>query len=154
MSEVFEGIAYAGPHVSTLNVEQRNEMVPYELAPGRHLLAALPARGPFSKATDRHAALLSEQVGSTVLIRYDTRIGHRSAVIYRNAAVERSYGEKDEIYVELDKTGEPILAGKRFRVDELQPEDEYETISNAIQLALEETGVMSWPEFMAILEHI
>ena len=100
----------------------------------------------FTFKMDGVAEHLSITFGFALLVRYDDRIGHRSSAYIVDGRLQSSYGEEDEIWVLLDDNGEPLLSGPRFHTSELDPDPdvEYETIENAIQLGLKDFGAGDW----------
>jgi hypothetical protein len=105
----------------------------------------------FTEDLDGIAEALSKTLGTSLVVRYDDRIGHRSSKLYRDGELIRSFGEDDEVYVLLDEDGEPIPEGERFSLQDLDPDEEYETIKNAIQLGLEGLGRGDWPSVFDLI---
>lgn len=105
----------------------------------------------FSAEIDDLAANLSSVYGSSLVVRYDDRIGHRSSILYKEGKRARSFGEEDETYVLLDEEGEPLRDGARFKLAELTSDEEYETIENAIQAGLAEFGKGDWESLHELL---
>jgi hypothetical protein len=105
----------------------------------------------FAEAFDGLAEFLSDRLGTSLVIRHDDRIGHRSSKLYRNGELVQAFGEDDELYVLLDEEGEPISDGERFSLRELDPDEEYETVKNAIQLGLDGLGRGDWNSVFSLI---
>lgn len=152
MSEIFEGVVIRVPAkvvesvIANLNTDL--EFGLFGLSGQLSILYRNDARevAEFSNTTNWLAEKLSRPLAQTLLVRYDSRIGHRSSVLYVNGALKREFGMKDELFVPLNEDGEPILTAPRLRFTELNPEEEYETIENAIQLGLTELGDGNWSD--------
>jgi hypothetical protein len=108
----------------------------------------------FSPTMDELATRLSLTLGKALLIRYDSRVGHRSAEYFRGGRLERSFGEKDELYVEVDEQGLPMASSPLYTPEQLDPTLEYETKKNAIELGLEDFGTGDWESIMDFVASI
>jgi hypothetical protein len=97
------------------------------------------------------AAAASKPARRALLIRFDSRTGHRSAELFEDGERRRSFGDADELYVPLDESGEPVLTAAPLRFADLDPEQEYETIENAIQLGLKAFGRGDWKTLFALI---
>ncbi|MGH9459689.1 MAG: hypothetical protein ACRD1X_00600 [Vicinamibacteria bacterium] len=158
MSEIFEGIL-CRTSVDEVAVTLGSQESPLALGTAQldEELAVVyrndPRReGQFSVELEDIAATLSSSFGQALLVRYDSRIGHRSSKYYVEGEPVRELGHGDEVYVLLDEEGEPLLAGERFGIDQLDPDKEYETLKNAIEMGLDALGAGEWSallEFMA-----
>lgn len=98
----------------------------------------------FEGEIDHLAAELSKSFGKALVVRYDSRVGHRSSVFFRDGAMVCSYGEDDELFVPLDVNGAPITIAPPIKRADFSEGEEYETMCNAIQLGLVTLGVGEW----------
>jgi hypothetical protein len=155
MSEIFEGIVYPtaepraadraltpGPPLET-RILDHNLAVSFRQDPR--------ARAAFSDQMDGLAAEYSRHLGKALLVRFDSRIGHRSAELFERGRHVRSFGETDELYVPLDERGMPIGTAKALPADQLDPTVEYETSTNAIQLGLRSLAADGWDSLFAVM---
>jgi hypothetical protein len=160
VSEVFEGVLFRGVAALVQPVlDNAREQFPVDLEPVGKGLSALFRTGPradaeFSETMDRVAALTSELTGSALLIRYDSRVGYRSSALYQQGRLVRAVGPADERWIRLDRHSERQVNGPTYSVDELEldPDAEYETLENAVELGLDALGAGDWDElrlFMA-----
>jgi hypothetical protein len=156
MSEVFEGVLLASPFNE---VQQAVGTLPSSLSPKVERLDDLSivsrndqgGRPQFSPEAERIAADLSNIVGKALVVRYDSRIGHRSSELFVNGNMERAFDEADELWVLLDEEGEPLLDGERFKLADLDPDQEYEAIANAIELGLQSLGSGDWKKLLLFI---
>jgi hypothetical protein len=151
MSEVFEGVLLT----ATFNeVEQAVKTLPSSLNPRLKRLGDVSVvycdnqrnRRPFSPDIERIASDLSGNLGKALVVRYDSGVGHRSSKLFVNRNMEKAFCETDEVFVPLDEDGYPLLDGERFKLPDMDPDQEYETIENAIQLGLQSLGAGDWKE--------
>lgn len=98
----------------------------------------------FSEKFDELGAVLSSTYGKALVVRYDSRIGHRSSTYFEAGAEVASFGEKDEIYSPLKDDGS--VTGTRITFDKLDDDEEYETIENAIELGLNRLAMGTWED--------
>jgi hypothetical protein len=105
----------------------------------------------FSAQVNKLAAEFSTRYGRSLVVRFDSRVGHRSAALYINGQRASVFGETDELYVPLDERGLPRTNEKPLRADQLAPGEEYETIENAIQQGLKALGRGSWSELFRLM---
>jgi len=87
------------------------------------------------------ASELSAPTGVAVAAFYDDRVAHREAWLFSGGAATRSFGAADELWVPTDERGEPIATAEPLTFDRLDPGEEYETVRNAIDLALLAAGI-------------
>jgi hypothetical protein len=92
------------------------------------------------------ALWLSRQFDSVLLVRYDSRVGVRYSALFQLGVETQRFDRETEMYVPLDDAGEPLLDANWRRFSELDPNAEYETVQNAIELGFEVFGYGSWPE--------
>jgi len=109
------------------------------------------SEGGFTQRMEEFAAEASMRAPRILLVRFDSRTGHRSAALFENGKRKQDFGETDELYVPLDEAGEPIGDAPRLRRSELDPDQEYETIENAIQLGLKALGRGKWPDLFRMI---
>jgi hypothetical protein len=120
-----------------------------QCAPG---LAAVFATGPrndasFFNIADLLAQELSAAFGRALLVVFDDRTGTRASSLFRDGRADAEFGEEDELWVPLDANGHPISDGPRLTLAQLDPDREYETAANAIQLGFATMGhADAWPE--------
>ena len=155
MSEVFEGVLYPVEPGSGAQPTVRHG-VPFEvhdLEPGLRVVYRSDSRqdAAFSEDVDRLAGELSGQHGRSLVVRFDSRIGHRSAALYLDRQPALVFGEADELYVPLDEQGLPRREAEPLRADQLAPEEEYETIQNAIEQGLKAFGLGNWDELLRFM---
>jgi hypothetical protein len=156
MSEVFEGVLLASPfneaqkavrtlpsslsliveRLGDLSIVSRNDQV---------------GRPQFSPEIEQVAADLSKIVGKALVVRYDSRIGHRTSELFIDGNMEKAFGEDDEVWVLLGEDGKPLVDGERFKLADMDPDQEYETIENAIQSGIQSFGSGDWKELRALM---
>lgn len=111
-------------------------------------LFARPGRPAFDDQFVQFAATLSASYEGALLVRYDNRVGERASFVFRDQELIASYTTEDELFVELDEEGEPLLDGPRYsepEVERLEEEDrEFEVVVNAIQLGCEACPWCVW----------
>jgi hypothetical protein len=156
MSEVFEGIITKGSRQTVHEV----------VAPGGLEIADLPGqvvvayRAAPRQATspnvqfDDLAKMLSKAFSKVLVVRYDSRIGHRSSCLFRDGRLTRTFGKSDELFVPLDERGEPMWHAPQLRVNDLMADQEYETAKNAIELGLEELNGATWEDLKGLIAKI
>jgi hypothetical protein len=142
MSEVFEGVITRAPAnavCSTLELALVSLALRISELSG---LASVVYRNDsrqsstFAEEMDRLAKTLSDKLSKAVLVRYDSRIGHRSATLYVKGALNQRFGRDDELFVPLDNAGNPMMSSSPIHFLEFVEGEEYETIQNAIELVL------------------
>ncbi len=157
MSEVFEGfLASVAPgHLKNV-VDETGVVVPLAFASLEEGTAVCYRVDPrdalvFSEAMDRIVSNVSKSIGRSLLVRYDSRTGHRSATLYDRGEVEGDFGPDDELFVPLDEEGDPVRAAVPLPRAALDPDEEYETHRNAIELGISALGVGTWPALLAFM---
>ena len=92
------------------------------------------------------AASLSLPLGPIALFHYDSRVAYRAAILFAGGAAQRSFGLVDERWVPLSEDGEPVLHTTPVSFSQIVPGEEYTTIANAIDLALQSLtgGQLQW----------
>jgi hypothetical protein len=156
MSEVFSGVVIAVPlervKMEYSDVFAHQILHTGSIPVGLTLISYKPERNNIDrKKVYELAMLFSKKLGKTLAIYYDSRIGLRASDYFSNGEHIRSFGQNDELYVQLDEDGEPNDLGKRFKYSELLPDDEYETIENAIELGLKELGQNKWTGLLSYI---
>jgi hypothetical protein len=159
MSELFEGVlclctptefeeavrvatAAAGPRARRPRTKVR------AVAPRLSAVYAANPRpeGSFAKEMASLAAELSLPLGKALFVLYDNRVGVRLSAMFADGDLVAEYDAEDEIFVPLDENGEPQLLGPRLKPAELDPEQEYDTVMNAVQRGLKDLGEPgAWP---------
>jgi hypothetical protein len=89
---------------------------------------------------ERVAAVLSESLGKTLLVRWNTTVGYRTATLYVNGELALSFGQDDELWVPLDEEGELIRDQGIFHVKDLDPDTEYDRLKSAADLGFDALG--------------
>jgi hypothetical protein len=157
MSEVFEGFLCMVPEetlrpmvqsiTSTLGltIEKLNEYtIVYRNDPRSQAI--------FTEEIDGVAAHVSRNVGKILVIRYDSRIGHRSARLFEDGMLQCSFGAEDEVWVPVDEEGLPFKDGPVYKETELLRGEEYETIQNAIELGIQELPqTLGWQDLLRFI---
>ena len=141
MSDILEGLVCTGPLDHVASVVR---------ASGTALRFRFVSVGPFTvveRVADRHqgfspllaplAVSLSLSLGPVALFLYDSRVAYRAASLFAGGAVHQSFGLEDERWVPLTEDGEPMLNATPVSVSQLVPGEEYATVMNAIDLALQ-----------------
>lgn len=100
---------------------------------------------------DELAAEVSKSCGKALLARFDSRAGSRSSAVFENGQLGQTFGEDDELYVPLDDKGDPVRNASPVRLTMLDPDQEYETIQNAIQLGLRAFGRDRWTQLFRLI---
>jgi hypothetical protein len=77
---------------------------------------------------------------TAVAIAYYDRVALRQASLYADGALKQTFGADDELWVPLAEDGYPVTTAEPLRVNQLAAGEEYETLYNAIDLALSEAG--------------
>jgi hypothetical protein len=160
MSEVFEGVI---SKVSAATARSAVEDIGIPLSldvselPGQ--LSVIYRSDPrqssaFSSEMERLAREISKRFSLALLVRYDSRIGHRSSSLYVDGNLRKRFGQNDKLFVPLDEDGEPLTTGPRAKFTELVDGEEYETIQNAIELGLAELGGVNWPDLKLLIGRI
>jgi hypothetical protein len=105
----------------------------------------------FASQVDRLAVELSGRLEPALAIDYDSRSGYRAARLFMCGSLASSFGAADEIWIQLGQDGYPLPDGPRLAMAELQDDQEYETIENAIELGLQALGQGDWDKIHEIL---
>lgn len=157
MSEIFEGIVVPVGEGSALqlspDVVDELSLVTRTLGSDASVVFRSDPRGSaaFTAAIDEVASEMSRQAGSALVVRFDSRIGHRSSSLYCDGRQVQLFGNQGELFVPLDEKGQPVLSATPIRREDLELDVEYETISNAIQQGLHALGAGSWSELFGLM---
>lgn len=160
MSEIFEGFIFmAGEREAKALFRKVAPKCPLSLALGRlgDSVSALyrndeRSQAAFRKEIDSLASEVSLDAGTVLVARYDSRSGYASSNLYRHGTLTQQFDEEDEVYVLLGEDGMPQVNGRYFRYAELDPDAEYDTLFNAIQLGLEQMGASNvWPRLLQLM---
>jgi len=92
---------------------------------------------------DKAATHLSKTCGNALVVLYDNRVGRRVSKLYRDGELDREFGELDEKWVPLDENGDPQINHRKLSADELNDDDEYDCVQDAITLGLSRLGVVN-----------
>ena len=154
MSEIFEGAivpAINGGPPALSGIAMR--LAASSLGPDAFVLYRTDLRrdAAFTREIDGLAEHLSNVTGRALVLRYDSRLGHRSSRLYIDGRQIRAFGEDDELFVPLDDDGEPVLSARPVRRDEFEAGAEYETVRNAIQLGMDALGVGDWKALVGVM---
>lgn len=88
------------------------------------------------------AALLTE-CGELLAVIWDDRVGLRASSFHQLSGERLAFGDADELFVELNDAGEPVLDGPIYSFAEIEScteDKEFETYRNAIELGCEAAG--------------
>ena len=161
MSVIFEGIlllrkAVDAPGLDLVKVcESRMSGIRLRQALlDDHVAAIMRVRdrdAAFSEEVERLGAERSSRLGRALVARHDSRIGHRSSSFFEPGRLAARFGEEDEIFTPLDAGGS--TTGARFRVEDRDEGEEYETIENAIPLGLDRLGADSWEDLPSFIHN-
>ncbi|OUL27871.1 hypothetical protein BV378_08955 [Nostoc sp. RF31YmG] len=105
----------------------------------------------FDRQIEYLASQLSLEISAVLVARYDSRIGHRSSIVFKEGLPIYSFDENDEIWVLLNEEGNPLIDGENFSINSMKDDEEYETICNAIQLGLQALGVENYNEVYSFI---
>lgn len=147
MSELYEGVVF----LSTEAIARQAFEV---LAPPfRVCLVRLPA-GAFGvyrvadrstkfefEATCGLAAQLSESAAAALAVFYDNRSGVCAGGLYRAGELVQEFGEDDELWVPCDDEGEPRRDCPPIPPSEMDEDQEYDCIRDAIAAGLSKLEV-------------
>ena len=158
MSEVFEGLICNNP-IEEIRREIRRkdlelQLIIEEFVDSSSIVYRNDTRADarFTTELDNLAVSLSIlSGGDALLVRYDSRIGYRASILYVNGNPIESFDESKELFVLLDETGEPLLNSQLYTLDQLQPDEEYETGLNAIELGLQRFGKGDWNHIKKVI---
>ncbi|HXI13731.1 MAG TPA: hypothetical protein VNM92_13970 [Thermoanaerobaculia bacterium] len=147
MSEVFEGILVSTVRdVARTWARDEELQLAFDVLTGMSVIYRVDSRDgfSFSKRSEELAARISTKASRALLVRYDSRAGFRASVAFRDGSELMRYGPDDELYVPLDNDGEPRSDVPPATLSDLDPEEEYETAVNAIELGLREIDGPPW----------
>lgn len=152
MSEIFEGVLVAAG-IKELRYLNEQALELSALSSGVSVVFRDDARSKlqFAEAIEDLARMLSAKYSRALVVRYDSRIGHRSSEVMDGGRCVASYGENDELFVPLDEDGEPLDDATPIRRENLLQGEEYETKVNAIQLGLNHVEWNVWNELFDLM---
>jgi hypothetical protein len=162
MSEIFEGIIYLASPTEAGAVFQKvvsQTALRLALTQLEGSVYALYRNDERTKAAfvpemDRLGRGISFDIGEALVARYDSRSGYVSSELYNNGKLSKGFDEDDEVYVLLGEDGMPLVQGKQFRYADLDPDEEYDTLYNAIQLGLDEMALAQiWPRLLDLINN-
>ena len=143
MSEMYEGLVFRSDESSARSafaeVVSPLRLRLVRLADGVFGVYRFAGRAdPFDPpAVEQIALQLSRRVGQAAALFYDNRCDVEAGILYEDGHQSREFGEGDGWWVPYLDSGELALDGPRYRLDELQPDVEYDCIVSAIDAALE-----------------
>ena len=149
MSELYEGVVIVGDidtvssRFDSLDSTRTLRLVRFDDWTFGAYPVALRADLIDDAHTDAIARHLSGSCGNALAVLYDDRTGLRASKLFRDGKLVREFGELDEQWVRLGEDGYPDANGTVLSADELDPDDEYECIQDAISLGLADLGVAS-----------
>jgi hypothetical protein len=152
MSTVFQAVICAANPQDVTAASERWRSAQIAVAQCAPNLSAVFATGPrndvsFFDIADLLARELSATFGRALIVVFDDRTGTRASSLFINGTAHAEFGEDDELWVPLDTNGYAIADGPRRTLAQLDPDQEYETVANAIQLGLAAMGHAAvWPE--------
>jgi hypothetical protein len=153
MSTVFQSVICAANPQDVTAVSELWRSAQIAVAQCAPALSAVFATGPrddtsFFNIADSLAQQLSLRFGHALIVVFDDRTGTRVSSLFRDGTADAEFGEEDELWVPLDANGHAMSNGPRLTPAQLDPDQEYETATNAIQLGLAAIGhADAWPEF-------
>ena len=157
MSEIFEGVVCPTLDRASL-VSQSGALggLSFDVRPaGPDAFVVFrndPRQGAkFTDTVNHLADALSRAFGKALVVRYDSRIGHRSSVLFEGGIRKHDFGPEQELFVPLDEKGYPLADSSPRSLRQLDPESEYETVCNAIQLGLKALGHGSWDDLFQVM---
>src|SRR5262249_52827123 len=100
----------------------------------------------FQPEMERIAQAISLAADSALLVRYDGRVGYRASQLFQRGRPVREFSLADERWIPYGPDGMPDVNGPTYAADELDPDREYDTAHDAIQLGLEAFGSGTWDE--------
>jgi hypothetical protein len=124
-----------------------------ELEPNISILLTVENIREFSAELASLAPELSVIFGKTLFVQYDDRVGWRYSELFINGESANIFGENEEIWIrlnddglpDLDENGKPISELIHIKdMDRFDPDEEWETYRNAIQLGLAAFGAGAW----------
>ncbi|MBH8575127.1 hypothetical protein I8752_19330 [Nostocaceae cyanobacterium CENA369] len=116
----------------------------YRIEENRHKLI-------FSQQIEYLASKLSLEITAVLVVRYDSRIGHRSSIMFAEGLAIYSFDANDEIWVLLNEEGNPLIDGQKFSINSMNDDEEYETIYDAIQLGFQVLGLDNYNEVYSFI---
>lgn len=147
MSEFYEGIVTVGDQervsagFHSIVVQRAMRLVSF----GNRVFGLYPLASRSDRINeaeiDEAATHLSKVCGNALVVLYDNRVGIRVAKLFRDGNMDREFGELDEKWVPLDDNGNPDPSHRTLSANELDDDDEYDCVQDAISLGLARLGV-------------
>ena len=142
MSETYEAIVFRSSDADASgafrNLSARFPMRLVRLAEGTfgvyRVGRAVDVQG--AKAMTSLAATLSETVSVALAVFYDNRCGLRTAALFRGGTMSAEFGEDDEWWAPLDEHGEPRRDVPLVSAANLDADEEYDCVRDAIEVGL------------------
>jgi hypothetical protein len=107
---------------------------------------------PFDEAAINDAAAqISNSCGQSLAVFYDNRCDINCCNLFRKGTHVGSFGKRDELWVLLDNSGQPIIDGDQFTVDQLEDDEEYGCIQSGIDAGLTSLGVQDPPSLSTLI---
>jgi hypothetical protein len=97
---------------------------------------------------------LLRQYGKLLTVLWDDRSGLRASIVHGASGEQLKFGADEELYVELDDQGFPILNGKVYSLKDVETstdDKEFETCKNAVELGCEASGFCQSHEVMEFI---
>jgi hypothetical protein len=154
MSVVFEGIVVRCGAKAALHLRQMISTIPrFGVGWLEADVVVVYRNDPRDEAhidagVEQLAASLSRELGTAVVVWFDSRVGYRASLVFVQGQETASYSEDDERYVLLDDDGHPLVGGEQCSLTQLDDALEYETLTSAIELGLAHLGNLSWPALL------
>jgi hypothetical protein len=82
------------------------------------------------------ACTLSKSTSAALAVFYDNGCGVRASVAFRGGALSAEFGADDEWWVPLDEDGNPSREVPWLPAAELDPDEEYDCVRDAIEVGL------------------
>jgi hypothetical protein len=82
------------------------------------------------------AAALSESTSAALAVFYDNSCGVRATAVFRGGTLSAEFGEDDEWWVPLDDDGEPRRDVPPVPAADLDADEEYDCVRDAIEVGL------------------
>lgn len=156
MSVIFEGILINTVDLNQISTDLNGKNFGVKNLDSKTFLVFEENTRQFSDEFENIAVYFSKKFNKVLLIRFDSRISYRYSAVYEDGIKTYEYDENDELFVLIDEDGEPIIDGLRFQQSEFEPDEEYETIINAIQLGFEKVNIdkQEWDSFFDLINNL
>jgi hypothetical protein len=142
MSEIYEAIVFRSSDAAAVSAF-RSLSTPFPLrlvglADGTFGVYRLASRTDQLdvEAMTSLASALSASTSAALAVFYDNRDGLRAAVFFRDGAVSAEFGKEDEQWAPLDEAGQPRRDVPPTPACDLDPDEEYDCVQDAIEVGL------------------